>query len=68
MHGCVRLCLAVQGYAWLYMGGLDLYGCGLAFAVVHQGSTNCTVLDLPLFCVELLWRIYGNFTQNIIHV
>ena len=44
------------------------YGCGLAFAVVHQGSTNCTVLDLPLFCVELLWRIYGNLTQNIIHV
>ena len=30
------------------------YGCGLAFAVVHQGSTNCTVFDLPLFCVELL--------------
>jgi len=42
------------------------YGCGLAFAIVHWGSTNYTVLELPLFCVELLWRIYGEFTRNII--
>ena len=61
VFGCARLCMAVHGWS-------RPYGCGLAFIVVHQGSTNCTVLDLPLFCVELLWRIYGNFTQNIIHV
>jgi len=29
------------------------YGCGLAFAIVHWGSANYTVLD-PYFCVELL--------------
>ena len=58
VFGSARLCMAVHGWS-------RPYGCGLTFAVVHQGSTNYTVL---LFCVELLWRIYGNFAQNIIHV
>jgi len=61
VHGYTRLCLAVQGYAWSRP-----YECGLAFAIVHWGSANYTVLGLLLFCVELLWRIYGDFTQNII--
>jgi len=43
VQGYVRLCMAVHGWS-------RPYGCGLAFAVVHQGSTNYTVLELPLFC------------------
>jgi len=59
VQGYVRLCMAVHKWS-------RPYGCGLAFAIVHWGSTNYTVLELPLFCVELLWRIYGEFTRNII--
>ena len=69
VQGCVRLCMAVQGYVRLCMAvhkWSSPYGCGLAFAIVHWGSTNYTVLELPLFCVVLLWRIYGEFTRNII--
>ena len=66
VHGCVRLYMAVHGCAWLCWVGLDS-GCDLALAIFHWGSTNNAVLELPLFCVELLWRIYGNFTWNIIH-
>jgi len=59
VFGCARLCMAVHEWS-------RPYGCGLAFAFVHWGSANYTVLELPLFCVELLWRIYGEFTWNII--
>jgi len=65
MQGCVRLCEAMQGCVWLCKAIHEWsrpYGCGLAFAFVHWGSTNYTVLEIPLFCVELLWRIYGEFT------
>ena len=57
MHGCVRLC----------MDGPRLNRCDLALAIIHWGIANYAVLELPLFCVELLWRIYGDFTQKIIH-
>ena len=60
VHGCAWLCMAV-------LCGSRLRGCDLALAIFNWGSTNNTVLELPLFCVELLWRIYGNFTRNIIH-
>ena len=60
MHGHVRLCMAV-------LSGSGLRGCDLALAIFHWGSTNNAVPDLPLFCVKLLWRIYGNFTWNIIY-
>ena len=62
--------MAVQGCVWLckaVLSGSGLRGCDLALAIFHWGSTNNAVPEFPLFCVELLWRIYGNFTRNIIH-
>ena len=35
------------------------YGCGLAFAIVHWSSANCTVLELPLFCVDYCGEFMG---------
>ena len=59
----MRLCKAMWGYAWLCMSESRPYGCGLALAIFCQSSANC-IVELPLlvFCVKLLWRIYGDFT------
>jgi len=43
-----------QHYAWLCMSESGPYRCGLTLATFCQGSTNCTVLELPLFFVKLL--------------
>ena len=44
------------------LSGSGLRRCDLVLAIFYWGSTNNAVPELPLFCVELLWRIYGNFT------
>ena len=67
VHGCVWLCMAMHGCVRLCMDGPRLNRCDLALAIIYWGIANCAVLELPLFCVELLWRIYRDFTQNIIH-
>ena len=72
VQGCAWLCKAVFGCARLCMAVFEWsrpYGCGLAFAIVHWGSANYTVLELPLFLcwviVEDLWGIYSKHNSSL---